>query len=390
MIRVILKPGRDKAVRAFHPWIFSGAIDRLDEGFAKSELVRVLSDREEFLGIGYFNPDSQISVRMLTFKDELIDDAFFVKRFENAKWLRESLISHETNAYRLVHSEGDFLPGLILDRYGDFISAQFLTAGMENLKPIILKAIAQVFQPKGVFDRSDSETRKQEGLKTEHGVLAGEPPLDELEICEGGARFQVDLKRGQKTGFFLDQRENRFWVRAHAKEKRVLDCFSYAGGFSIHAAMGGAISVTAVEEQARACNLIRANFERNQFRGENYRTVQADVFEFLRKDQETYDLIVLDPPAFCKRRDQVQQAARGYKDINLQALKRARNGGLLFTSSCSAFIDANLFQKIVFGAAKDSGREVQIIQKTSHAFDHPINIYHPEGEYLKGLLLHIL
>lgn len=389
-IRVILKPDKDKPIRAFHPWIFSGAIDRLDDNFQTGDLVKVYSASEEFLGIGYLNPRSQIAVRMLTFQDEAIDTNFFIHRMEAAKHLREEFLPPKTNAFRLIHSEGDFLTGLIVDRYSEYLVAQFLTAGMEALKPMVVDAIKKVFEAKGIYERDDSEARHLEGLEEVLAVLSGEGPPDYVEIEEYGNRFIVDMKHGQKTGFFLDQRENRKKVADHARGKKVLNCFAYSGGFSVYAARAGAQSVTSVEIQERALNTMRTNFELNGLTGDSYQFVCEDVFEFLRNDTGLYDLVVLDPPAFCKNKNQVSQAARGYKDINLFAMKRIAAGGILFSSSCSSFIEPGLFQKIVFGAAKDARRNVQIIEKTSHAFDHPINIYHPEGEYLKGFFLKVL
>ena len=389
MIRVVLKAEKDKPIRAFHPWIFSGAIDLVDDDFKAGDLVKVLSHQEQFLGIGYLNPRSQIAVRMLTFRDETIDASFFIRRFEEAKQLRTAFIPPKTDAYRVIHSEGDFLAGLIVDRYGDFLVAQFLTAGMDRLKPIVIQALEQVFPAKGIYERDDPDARQLEGLQETLAVLRGEEPPDFVEITENGNRFIADIKHGQKTGFFFDQKENRKKVAALAKGKRMLDCFSYSGGFSIYAANAGAASITTVESQARALNTLKTNFELNGLSGEAYQFVCEDVFEFLRKETAIYDLIVLDPPAFCKNKNQINQAARGYKDINLFAMKRMAPGGILFTSSCSSFIDPDLFQKIVFGAAKDATRNVQIIEKTSHPYDHPINIYHPEGEYLKGLFLRV-
>ena len=388
-IRVVLKPDKDKPIRGFHPWIFSGAIDLLDDNFKTGDLAKVYSNREEFLGIGYLNPRSQIAVRMLTFKDEEIDTQFFIRRMEQAKRLRGDFFPPQTNAIRLVHSEGDFLPGLIVDRYGDYLVAQFLTAGMDALKTTVVDALTYVFPSKGIYERDDSEARKQEGLGEGLATLKGEGPPDYVEIEEYGNRFVVDIKHGQTTGFFLDQRENRKKVANLTKGKKVLNCFAYSGGFSIYAARAGAASVTSVEVQERAVNNMKTNFELNDLKGEQYRFIREDVFDFLRKDPETYDLIVLDPPAFCKHKNQVMQASRGYKDINLFAMKRLNPDGILFTSSCSSFVDPDLFQKIIFAAAKDAHRNVQIIEKTSHAFDHPINIYHPEGEYLKGLFLRV-
>jgi 23S rRNA (cytosine1962-C5)-methyltransferase len=390
MIRVILKPEKDKPIRAFHPWVFSGAIDQVDDGFIPGDLVRVLSNREEFLGIGYLNPRSQIAVRLLTFQEEEIGLDFFIRRMTDARKLRDAFLPAQTNAVRLIHSEGDFLPGLIVDRYADYLAAQFLTAGMEALKPVLLRALQEVFQTKGIYERDDPDMRRMEGLDPELRALAGEEPPDYVEIEESGNRFFVDLKRGQKTGFFLDQRENRKLVSEHANGKRVLNCFAYSGGFSVYAALAGAASVTSVEIQERAFNTLKSNFELNGLMGDSYRFICEDVFGYLRKDTETYDLAILDPPAFCRHKNQIQEAARGYKDINLFAMKRLAPGGLLFTSSCSSYIDPELFQKIIFGAAKDARRNVQILRKTSHPFDHPINVYHPEGEYLKGLLFRVI
>ena len=388
-VRVVLKPEKDKPIRGFHPWIFSGAIDLLDDHFKTGDLVKVYSASEEFLGIGYLNPRSQIAVRMLSFKDEPIDLAFFTKRMEAAKKLRQEFLPPKTNAYRLIHSEGDFLPGLILDKYGDYLAVQFSTAGMDALKPIIVEAIKKVFPAKGIYERDDQESRRLEGLDEVLVALAGEEPPDYVEIEEYGHRFLVDMKHGQKTGFFLDQRENRKKTADRAKGKKVLNCFAYTGGFSVYAVKSGASSVTSVEIQERAVNTMKTNFELNGLAGNQYQFVAEDVFDFLRKDTDMYDLIILDPPAFCKHKNQVNEAARGYKDINLFAMKRLTSGGILFTSSCSAFIEPELFQKIIFGAAKDARRDVQIVEKTSHSFDHPINIYHPEGEYLKGLFLRV-
>ena len=388
-IKVILKPEKDKPIRGFHPWIFSGAIDQLDDNYKTGDLTKVYSDKEEFLGIGYLNPRSQIAVRMLTFKDEEIDLQFFIGRMEQAKRLRDEFIQPNTNAYRLIHSEGDFLPGLIVDRYGDYLVSQFLTAGMDILKPIVIDALKYVFNPKAIYEHDDNEARKLEGLGESAKALYGEEPPDFVEINEYGHKFIVDIKLGQKTGFFLDQRESRKKIASHSKDKKVLNCFAYTGGFSVYAAKAGAKSVTSVEVQERAVNNMKTNFELNGLSGPQYEFVCEDVFDYLRSEKQIHDLIILDPPAFCKHKNQIQQAARGYKDINLYAMKRISSGGILFTSSCSTFIDPDLFQKIIFGAAKDTSRNVQIIEKTSHSFDHPINIYHPEGEYLKGFFLKV-
>lgn len=389
-VRCILQKGKDRPVRNRHPWIFSGAIDRIDEGFEAGDLVRVLSDKEEFLGLGYLNPESQIVVRMLAFEDVAIDEVFFDEKISRAVETRKRFMPPETNAYRLIHAEGDFLSGLTVDAYGDFLVAEFNTAGMDAWKTVIVKCLQKYFPSYSIFERSDSDLRKWEGLKRSVGVLAGSEPPEAIEILESGLRFGVDIKGGQKTGFFLDQRDNRGIVRDLAKGMRVLNCFAYTGGFSVYAAKGGAREVVSVESSEPAVAMGRKNFERNQLGAGQSVWAQQDVFDYLRATKKEFDMIILDPPAFCKSKNQIQDAARGYKDINLQALKQLPKGGLLFTFSCSSYITPDLFQKVIFGAASDAKRDVRILKKTSHAFDHPINIYHPEGEYLKGLLCEVL
>jgi len=388
-VRCILQKGKERPVKNRHPWIFSGAIDRIDEGFEAGDLVRVLSDQEEFLGIGYLNPESQIVVRMLAFEDVAIDEAFFDERISRALQMRKRFIPPATNAYRLIHSEGDFLSGLTVDVYGDFLVAEFNTAGIDVWKPVIVECLQKYFPVHSIFERSDSDLRKWEGLKRSVGVLAGKEPPDAIEIEENGLLFGVDIQGGQKTGFFLDQRENREIVRGLSAGKRVLNCFAYTGGFSVYAAKGGAKEIVSVESSEPAVAMGRKNFERNRLSSEQSVWAQQDVFDYLRATKKEFDLIILDPPAFCKSKNQVQHAARGYKDINLQAFKQLPKGGLLFTFSCSSYITPDLFQKVIFGAASDAKRNVRILKKTSHAFDHPINIYHPEGEYLKGLLCEV-
>ncbi|MFH1208368.1 MAG: class I SAM-dependent rRNA methyltransferase [Candidatus Omnitrophota bacterium] len=389
-VRCVLQRGKERPVKNRHPWIFSGAIDRIDEGFEAGDLVRVLSDKDEFLGVGYLNPQSQIVVRMLAFEDIAIDEPFFAEKIGHALEMRRRFLPAETSAYRLIHSEGDFLSGLIVDVYGDFLVAEFNTAGIDAWKPVIVKCLQKYFPSHSIFERSDSDLRKWEGLKRSVGVLVGSEPPAAIEILENGLLFGVDIKSGQKTGFFLDQRESRECVRGISAGKRVLNCFAYTGGFSVYAAKGGAREIVSVESSESAVAMGRKNFERNGLGADASVWAQQDVFDYLRATKKEFDMIILDPPAFCKNKSQVQHATRGYKDINLQALKQLPKGGLLFTFSCSSYITPDLFQKIVFGAASDTKRDVRILRKTSHAFDHPINIYHPEGEYLKGLLCEVV
>jgi len=389
IIHCLLKKGKEKPLEGKHPWVFSGAIDRIDDNFKTGDLVKVHSSEEKFLGIGYLNPRSQIAIRMLTFKDVKIDEMFFTNRIRQALDLRQRFISPNTNAYRVVHAEGDFLPGLVVDRYGDYLVVQFLTAGIEHWKKTIVSILQKVLPVKGIFERDDLEMRSMEGLEKRVGHLAGEEPPDFVEIQENGHPFVVDIHQGQKTGFFLDQRENRKLIGSHSQGRRVLNCFAYTGAFSVYAALGGASETVSVDSSEAALNTAKLNFEKNGLQDSPCQFVREDVSHYLRNTRQDYDLVILDPPAFCKNKHQIQRAARGYKDINLNALKLLASGGLLFTCSCSSHISSDLFQKIIFGAAKDARKEVRIIAKTSHAYDHPINVYHPEGEYLKGLLCEV-
>lgn len=385
-IRLILKPGKEKPIQGRHPWIYSGAIDQVDDSFETGDLVRVYSAQNQFLGTGYLNPRSQIAVRMLSFEEGPVDRNFFAGRLDDALALRRRFLPDRTNAYRLIHSEGDFLPGLIVDRYADYLVVQFQTAGMDQWRETILALLEEKVEPRGIYEKDDSEAREWEGLGKRVGLLRGEEPPDYIEIEEYGVSFIVDIHAGQKTGFFLDQRENRKLVSRYAQGKRVLNLFAYTGGFSVYAGLAGAERVISVETSERALNTSRVNFERNHLAGDAFQFTDEDAFEYLRRTTEEFDLIVVDPPAFAKSKDHVMQASRAYKDINLWAMKRLTKDGLLYTSSCSSYVSPDLFQKIIFAAAKDARREVRILQKTSHPPDHPINIFHPEGEYLKGLL----
>ena len=385
--QVVLKKDKEKPLLACHPWVFSGAIDLIDDEIKPGELVTIYTHNQTYLGTGYFNPKSQISVRVLTFKEETINAQFFKAKIEQAFSLRKEFLPPKTNAYRLIHAEGDGIPGLIVDCYGDFLVVQFQTLGIEKLKSFIVEALESVMKPRGIYERGEERTNSLEGKKSASQTLAGTQAPELVQIEEYGRKFFVDIQKGQKTGFFLDQRENRKLVGEHSKGKRVLNCFSYTGGFSVYAAMGGAKSVTSVEISENASRLAKKNFELNHIPDSaEYEFISKDVFDFLREDKADYDFIVLDPPAFCKTKGDIGKASRGYKDISLQAMKRIIPGGLLFTFSCSSHIDPDLFQKIIFAAAKDAKRDVKILLKTSHPWDHPINIYHPEGEYLKGLL----
>lgn len=387
MKAVVLKPGRDKAVRNRHHWIFSGAIRDLPE-FEDGDILPVRGAAGQLLGYGYFNRKSSITGRMISFGDEPPEAA--VRRgVERALALRARFLDPAlTNARRLVNAEGDGLPGLIADLYDDVLVLQVATLGMEKLKPLIVDLLAGAVKPRTVLEKSDLPARRDEGLEDFEGLLAGEP-VERVRILENGIPFWVSLTAGQKTGFYLDQRESRKLVRDCAAGRRVLNAFAYSGSFSVCALLGGAAKADSVDSSAAALALAQDNFELNGLASGSGTFFTADVFEFLREPALDHDFIILDPPAFAKKRTDVVAACRGYKDINRLAMQRVRAPGLVLTFSCSHFVDETLFQQVVFEAAAEAGRRVRILQKHRQAFDHPVNIYHPETAYLKGFLLYV-
>jgi len=393
LAKVVLKKGKEKSLLRRHPWIFSGAIKRVEGPFQDGDIVDVVDAKGKFLARGYINTRSQITVRILTWQEEEIDAAFWRRRLEIAIKAREGLfLPGHTEAVRLVNAESDGLPGLVVDQYGQYLVVQFLTLGIERWKETITELLWELAKPKGIYERSDVDVRLKEGLEPVAGLLRGEEPPDRLEIRENGLKFWVDVKRGHKTGFYLDQRENRLRVKGFALGKEVLDAFSYTGAFGVYALSGGAKRVVHVDSSEEALEMAKANVELNGFpvRDENF--VEGDVFEVLRKwrqEGRLFDLIILDPPKFAHSKEQVDDAVRGYKDINLMAMGLLRPGGILFTFSCSGLVPPELFQKAVFWAALDAGREVQVIGKMSQARDHPFSLNFPEGEYLKGLILRV-
>jgi 23S rRNA (cytosine1962-C5)-methyltransferase len=390
MNHLVLKKGRDKSLRRRHPWIFSGAVEK--GGGTAGETLEVRDSAGKVLAYAAYSPKSQIRARVWTFDPaEAVDAAFFRDRIQKALILRDALpAAKHTNALRLVNGESDGLPGLVVDRYADVLVAQFLAAGVERWRDPILDALTEISGCEAIFERSDAEVRKLEGLEPRVGFARGNRNATRCPIIEYGLNFRVDVEQGQKTGFFLDQRENRQRVRALAAGREVLDGFSYTGGFSISALAGGAKHVTAIESSAPALEVAKENLAANPLDASKVEFVQADVFSRLRtlRDQNAkFDLIILDPPKFAPTAAQVQKAARAYKDINLWALKLLAPGGMLATFSCSGAVPPDLFQSIVAGAALDAGGDVKIIERFGAAADHPVAIEFPEGEYLKGLLL---
>lgn len=386
-MRVTLKPGRDFSVRTGHPWIFSGAVARVDEEGPAGAVAAVHAADGRLLGYGSWNAATSIAVRMLSRGARPIDAAFVRERIDAALTIR-ALVTR-TDALRLVNGEGDGLPGLVVDRYADFAICQFLTAGADALKPWIVDALSAAMPLRGIYERSEGNVRTAEGLARVVGVLAGEEPPPELVIDESGRRHVVDVRGGQKTGFFLDQRPNRDHVEGLARDRVVLNLFAYSGGFSIAAARGGARHVTSVDSSATALALAEAAWRLNDLDPERAAFVRADVFEYLRGELPPADLIVLDPPPFARRRADRERATAGYKDVNLRALKVAAPGALVLTFSCSQHVDVEGFESAVTAAAADAGRACRLLARLGPGIDHPQALSHPEGRYLKGLLLRV-
>ncbi|MBN2207067.1 MAG: class I SAM-dependent rRNA methyltransferase [Candidatus Aminicenantes bacterium] len=384
---LVLGKGKDKAVRNRHPWIFSGAVARTPAGLEDGGLAEVRSEDGEILGHAYVNRRCSILARMVSFGAEPPLDA--LRRNLDGAWaLRSGLVAGTSDAFRVVHGEGDGLPGLVVDKYADVCVIQVTTLGMERLKPVVLERLRGLLKPRVLYEKSSSPARREEGLADAEGALEG--TLDgPVEIVENGRRFLVDIERGQKTGFFLDQREMRELVVRLSPGRRVLNAFSYTGGFSVCALAGGALRVDAVDTSEAALALARRSVRLNGLEESKAGFEAADVFGVLRRKTLDYDFIILDPPAFAKKKTDVVPACRGYKDINRLAMLRLPPGGLLLTFSCSHFVDEALFRRVLFQAAREADRTVRILQKHRMAFDHPLNVYHPESEYLKGFLLHV-
>jgi 23S rRNA (cytosine1962-C5)-methyltransferase len=387
-----LLPGRDEAPRRRHPWLFAGAIARVEGGPQPGDTVEVYAADGTWLARGSYSPRSQIRVRLAAWDaGETIDAAFWRLRLARALAARGPFVfGGGTNAYRLVHAESDGVPGLIVDRYGDFVVAQFLTAGAERWKRELAELLLELTGARGIYERSDEEARAREGLAPAAGVLLGDEPPEALEIVENGLHFLVDVRQGHKTGFYLDQRENRRLTGGLCWDAEVLNAFAYTGAFAVYAYAGGARQVVNVESSVSALEWAARNARLNdQPEGE---VVAGNVFAELRRfraEERRFDAVVLDPPKFAHARRELERAARGYKDINLLAFQLLRPGGVLATFSCSGAVDATLFQQIVFGAASDAGRDAQIVARLAAGADHPVLLSFPEGEYLKGLLLRV-
>ena len=389
---VRLKKGKEKAVRQLHPWIFSGAVENVKGKPENGDIVRVTDNQGEFLAYGFFNDQSRVAVRLLEWNEETeINEEWWRARITKSVKARQELIdAQDTNTYRLIFSEADFLPGLIVDRFADYLSVQILTSGMERNKPVILDTLQHLLQPLGIFDRSDASARGHEGMDASSGgVLSGQEPPEFVTVKENGVLYDVNISAGQKSGFYCDQRDNRKIVSDYAKGKRVLDCFSYSGGFSLNALKQNAAEVTSVDSSALALETLSRNIGINHFQDTSHRLIQSDVNKQLRsfrESGETFDIIILDPPKYAPSRSALNKASRAYKDLNRQAMLLLETGGLLATFSCSGAIDIATFKQILAWAALDAGKEVQFIYQFCQPTDHPVRSSFPEGEYLKGLL----
>ena len=389
---IVLKRGKADSLRRFHPWVFSGAIQTLPDDLREGEIVRVEDASSQFLAVGHYQIGS-IAIRILSFEDVVVDDAFWDERLSEALMLRRALnlLRADNNIFRLVHGEGDRLPGLIVDIYGETAVMQAHSVGMhyarhqiaQSLQRILGKSVMQVYY------KSETTLPYKANLEELDGPLLGNVSNNNVAV-ENDLRFHIAWLRGQKTGFFIDQRENRLLLQHYSNKRYVLNMFCYTGGFSVYALRGGAQEVVSVDSSAKAIDLTNANVALNYPNCDHHKAYAEDAFKFLDKADDTYDLIVLDPPAFAKHKEAVRNALKGYTRLNLQAMRKIKCGGILFTFSCSQAISKDQFRLAVFTAAAQSGRYVRILHQLHQPADHPVNIYHPEGEYLKGLVLEII
>ena len=391
MSKLILKPGREKSLKRRHPWVFSGAVAKVQGSPGPGETIGLWSATGEFLAVAAYSPTSQIVARVWDWKERAIDRAFFNENIKRAVEQRRTLLQGtDTDAVRLVHGESDGLPGVVADRYGDTVVLQLSSAGADRWRAEIADALLDASGAGRIWERSDADVRQLEGLAPVTAALRGAREPTRLVVTENGLQFGIDLEHGHKTGFYLDQRDNRRRVRELAQGCDVLDAFCYSGGFALNALAGGAKSVTAVDSSADALALARGNAELNQLAQPEW--LEGDVFQLLRRFRDqarSFDLIVLDPPKFAPTAAHAENAARAYKDINLLAFKLLRPGGLLVTFSCSGGVATDLFQKIIAGAALDAGADAQIIERLGPGADHPVALNFPEGDYLKGLICRV-
>jgi 23S rRNA (cytosine1962-C5)-methyltransferase len=396
---VYLKEGREKSAIAYHPWVFSGAIGRIDKGIDNGDVVDVYTNGKKFIGRGFYNNVSGIVVRIMAFEQIPIDAEFFEARIRKAKQLRD-ILGLDTDAARYCNGSGDFLPGLYIDAFDEFLVVQFSSYGLVRMKESIVGAIKNVFFDddngeilfKGIYERSDAVIKQEEGMEGAKGVLYGKEPPERLLVNEHGTQYPVFIKEGQKTGFYLDLRTSRDILGSLSSNRSILNLFSYTGSFSIKALTSGAKKVVSVESSKKFCKLSEDEIAGiSHLDVSKHTAVCANVFDYLRTVEDNlYDIVVVDPPPLCKNKHDVEKSSRAYKDCNMHAIRVAKDNGFVLTLCCSHHISSDLLQKIVFASAKDAGRMVQIVTQIGHEQDHPVNIYHPETAYFKGFLLRVL
>ncbi|TAE09034.1 MAG: class I SAM-dependent rRNA methyltransferase [Bacteroidetes bacterium] len=386
-----LKPDREKSVLNFHPWIFTGAVKHIAPEAQHGDIIAVQTHQKKLLGYGFYDVQSQIVCRMFEVNPHpaLPEGDYWLQKLQEAYAIRQRLVaSPTTQAYRLMHAEGDFLSGVIIDVYGKVAVMQLLIKGTERIAPLLVEAL-QKLGFEHIYLKNKEITQRLEGVEQSNGWLTA-PYSKPIQILENGLKFEIDVEKGQKTGFFIDQRDNRQLLRQYAEGKKVLNTFSYTGGFSVYALAGKAQEVVSVDISKDAIAMCEKTVASNFGENASHRAIAEDCFEFLKNSQPNeYDIIVLDPPAFAKHKKAVANASRGYISLNELGIRRVKKGGLVFTFSCSGNIDRDLFRKIVFTASAESGRKVRIVHQLTQPIDHPVNIYHPEGEYLKGLVLEV-
>jgi 23S rRNA (cytosine1962-C5)-methyltransferase len=394
MFEVILKKGKEKAVLQRHPWVFSGAIERVKGSPENGDIVKLLNAKGDFMAYGFFNDQSRVALRLLEWDENIVvDDTWFREKVGVAVKSRADILADgSTNTCRLIFSESDYLPGLIVDKYNNHLAVQILTSGIEKAMPVIIDELNNLLKPESIFDKSDASSREHEGLQTSNVALTLNSPPENVEVKENGIIYNINIAEGQKSGFYCDQRDNRKIVASYAKGKKVLDCFSYTGGFTLNSLHNGASSVTSVDSSALAIETLRENIKLNNLDAAKYIAIQSDVNKQLRafrEQEEKFDIIVLDPPKYAPSRSALERASRAYKDLNRLAMLLLNDGGLLATYSCSGAMSMETFKQVLAWAALDAGKQVQFIYQFCQPEDHPVRASFPEGEYLKGLLCRV-
>ncbi|TWI97093.1 23S rRNA (cytosine1962-C5)-methyltransferase [Mucilaginibacter frigoritolerans] len=395
MIEVILKKGKEKAVLHKHPWVFSGAVERVIGKPENGDIVRLVDAKGQFMAYGFYNDQSRVALRLLEWDENVaIDEQWFRGKVAEAVESRQKdiLVDGVTNTCRLIFSESDYLPGLIVDKYADHLAVQVLTSGIEKNLAVIIDELQKLLNPASIFDKSDASSRTHEGLDTKNIVLAGIHPPERVEVKENGITYNINIAEGQKSGFYCDQRENRKILAAYAKGKKVLDCFSYTGGFTLNSLQNGAASVSSVDSSVLAVETLKENISLNKFDTTKVTAIPSDVNKQLRKfreEGELFDIVILDPPKYAPSRSALDKASRAYKDLNRLGMLLLNKGGLLATFSCSGAMDMETFKQVLAWAALDAGKQVQFIYQFCQPEDHPVRSSFPEGEYLKGLLCRV-